>query len=252
MNGRRRALLAVAGLVVMLAVAGCLSPVSDAELAENATYEFDREADASYRIYPGNYTAVLDIHNRSSIELFQRDGLGSKQALAISALQFRYENGTVVNDSAFDVSTSQSMVTVEPPTPNGTVAFTVPRTGSQFQTRVLVEGSHEVILPPGQKVTLPVLSRVVPGNYTTASIDDRVVVQWGAVERETITVKYYQDRDLFLFAGLAGVVLVIGAAGLVYFRRQVWKLRAQREELGLNVEEDEDDPRDRGPPPGMR
>jgi hypothetical protein len=47
------------------------------------------------------------------------------------------------------------------------------------------------------------------------------------------------------------VFSLIGGGGLLYYRRQIEALREQREELGLDVETD-DDEFDRGPPPGMR
>jgi len=248
----RRWLLILGGLVLLVGISGCLSPVSDEQLAENATYQWDNDANATYYLYPGNYTAVIDIQDRQSMELFTRDALGSNQALPISSLQFRYENGTVVDNEAFEVQAGRSKVTIEPPAPNGSVAFTAPRSGPQFHTRTLVDGSHEVFLPPGREVTLPVISRVIPGEYTTDQVGDRVVVRWADVDRDTITVKYYLGRDVLLFGGLAAIVLLVGVAGLAYYRRQISELEAQREELGLDVEVEDDDPRDRGPPPGMK
>lgn len=252
MIDRRRTLLVLGGLLVLVGTAGCLSPVSDEQLAENATYNWGRDANASYQVYAGNYTAVLKLDNQTELELFDRDGFGSKQALPISSLQFRYPNGTVVNDSAYEISTSQSMVTIEPPDPNGTVAFTAPRNGPRFHTRVLVEGTHEVRLPPGREVTIPIISKVVPGNYSTETVENQVVIHWTEVDRDTLSVKFYRGRDVLLFGGMASIVLLIGAVGFVYYRREISKLESQREDLGLDVDSEDDDPRDRGPPPGMR
>ncbi|MFB6201723.1 MAG: DUF5803 family protein [Halorhabdus sp.] len=252
MNGRSRFTLAVVGLFALIAIAGCLSPVSDADLKEDATYDFETNASATYHVYTNNYTAVLELHNRSSVELFLEDAFGSKQALPISALQFRYPNGTVVNSSAFSVDAGRATVTIEPPAANGTMAFTVTRTGPQFRTPVVVNGSHEVLLPPGRKVALPIISRAIPANYTTSQRGNRVVLRWESVDRDTIVVKFYRNRDVLLFGGLAGIVLLIGAVGLVYYRRKITQLKATRQELGLDVDTEDDDPRDRGPPPGMR
>ncbi|MFB6128493.1 MAG: DUF5803 family protein [Halorhabdus sp.] len=252
MNGRTRLLLGIVGLVGLLALAGCLSPVSEADLAENATYDWDTDANATYRLYSGNYTAVLDIDNRTSLELYLLDPFGSRHAIPISGLKFRYPNGTVANDSVYAVSAGRAEVVLEPPVPNGTVAFTAQRSGSAFRTRVLVEGSHEVALPPEKRVGLPIVSHVVPGDYETTRVGDRTVISWDSIGRETITIETYLERDLMLFGGLATIALVVGAVGLVYYRREIAKLRSAREELGLDVDQDEDDPRDRGPPPGMR
>ncbi|ERJ07728.1 membrane lipoprotein [Halorhabdus tiamatea SARL4B] len=252
MNARTRLLLGIVGLVGLLALAGCLSPVSDADLAENATYDWEADANASYRLYAGNYTAVVDIQDRESLELFLPDGLGSRQAIPISGLKFRYPNGTVANDSVYEVSTGRSEVVLEPPVSNGTVAFTARRSGSDFRTRVLVEGTHEVALPPNKRVGLPVFSRVVPGDYETGRVGDRTIISWNSIDRDLITIQTYLERDLLLFGGIVVIALVVGAFGLVYYRREIAKLRTEREELGLDVDQDEDDPRDRGPPPGMR
>ena len=252
MTGRTRLALAAVGVLALLAIAGCLSPVSDADLKENATYDWEANASATYHIYTNNYTAVLDLQNRSSVELYLEDAFGSNQALPISALQFRHENGTVVNDSAFAVETGRSKVTFEPPAPNGTVAFTVSRSGPDFRTPVVVDGSHEVLLPPGREIAIPFVSRAVPGNYTTRTVGDRVAIKWESVDRDSILVSFYRGRDVWLFGGLAGIVLSVGVIGLAYYRRQISELEEQRKELGLDVGNEDDDPRDRGPPPGMR
>ncbi|WP_136688127.1 DUF5803 family protein [Halorhabdus amylolytica] len=251
MTGRTRLALAAVGLLVLLAIAGCLSPVSDADLKENATYDWEANASATYHIYTNNYTAVLDLQNRTSVELYLEDALGSNQALPISALQFRYENGTVVNNSAFDVDAGRSKITIEPPARNGTMAFAVERSGPDFRTPVVVDGSHEVLLPPGREIAIPFVSRAVPGDYTTRTVGDRVVIRWESVDRDSILVSFYRGRDVWLFGGLAGIVLTVGAVGLVYYRRQILKLEERRKELGLDIDQEDDDPRDRGPPPGM-
>ncbi|ACV10475.1 conserved hypothetical protein [Halorhabdus utahensis DSM 12940] len=254
MNSRTRFVFGVVGLLGLLALAGCLSPVSDADLAENATYDWDTEANATYRLYAGNYTAVVEIQDQASLELFLEDGLGSEQPIPISGLKFQYPNGTVGNDSVYSVSTGRSKVVLEPPVENGTVAFTARRSGSTFRTRTLVAGSHEVALSPNKRVGLPVVSRVVPGGYETERSGDRVLLQWDTIERNTISIKTYLERDLVLFGGLVGIVSVVAVIGLAYYRREIAKVRRQRQELGLDVEgeTDDDDPRDRGPPPGMK
>ncbi|WEL17467.1 putative membrane protein [Halorhabdus sp. SVX81] len=254
MKGQTRLVFGLLGLLGLLALAGCLSPVSDADLAENATYDWDTDANATYRLYGGNYTAVIEIRNQDSLELFLEDGLGSKMAIPISGLKFQYPNGTVGNDSVYEVSTGQSEVVLEPPVGNGTVAFTAERSGPNFRTRTLVEGSHEVALPPNKRVGLPVVSRVVPGGYETEQVEDRVVLQWDSLDRNTISVKTYLERDILLFGGLVALAVAVAVIGVLYYRREIAKLRRERTELGLDVEDEseDDDPRDRGPPPGMR
>ncbi|MEF8908480.1 MAG: DUF5803 family protein, partial [Haloarculaceae archaeon] len=64
-------------------------------------------------------------------------------------------------------------------------------------------------------------------------------------------VRYYLQRDLWIFGGIAVVSVTLGIGGLVYYLRQIRQLEEKREELGLDVDY-EDDPTDDGPPPGMR
>ena len=64
----------------------------------------------------------------------------------------------------------------------------------------------------------------------------------------TLNIQWYLARDLWLFAGLIGLLGVVGAGGVGYYLYQIRQLEREREDLGLDVT-DEDDGRD--PPPGM-
>jgi uncharacterized protein HemX len=61
-------------------------------------------------------------------------------------------------------------------------------------------------------------------------------------------VRYYLQRDLYLFGGLLALMLVVGAGGAGYYYLQIRETVRRREEVGLDVdvEDDRDDP-----PPGM-
>jgi len=263
MNGRTRVFLGIVGLVGLLALAGCLSPVSDADLAENATYDWESDANASYRLYAGNYTAVIDIQDRESLELSLPDGLGSRQPIPISALQFRYPNGTVIDGAGIErrngsISRNRDRVLVTlpadaPPGGGGKLAFTADSTPKRFTLPVFVEGSYEVVLPPDRRVEVPVFGSVSPGGYATERIDGQTHIAWDEVTGRSVIVQFYLQRDLYIFGGIAAALVVIGLAGLAYYRRKIEALRKQREELGLDVEKDDDDDEfRRGPPPGMR
>jgi hypothetical protein len=99
---------------------------------------------------------------------------------------------------------------------------------------------------------MPVFGQVSPRGYETGRDGQVTQIRWDeAVTSRSVLVQFYLQRDLTIFAGLVLVFSLIGGGGLLYYRRQIEALREQREELGLDVETD-DDEFDRGPPPGMR
>jgi hypothetical protein len=107
-------------------------------------------------------------------------------------------------------------------------------------------------MPSGARVGVPLLSQVSPGDHTTSVADNRMTVTWGDVDDGALTVHYYLQRDLFLFSGLVLVATVVGVGGLAYYFRQLKQLESVREQIGLDVETEDDDVGDDGPPPGMR
>jgi hypothetical protein len=93
------------------------------------------------------------------------------------------------------------------------------------------------------------LSRVQPPNDDRTVVGDRVHLRWEEVEISILTVRWYLDRDLWLFGGLAGIAGVVGLAGAAYYYREIVRARRRREEEGIDVDYDDDR---EGPPPGMR
>jgi len=249
----RRRVLALAALALLVAGAGCLGGggPSEEDLSKNATYEWDTSVNASITLIGGEYQAVYRVVNTTTLEVYDRSTFGNEEPLRLSALQFRYPNGTVVRSSAFNVTTGDGRTRLGLPAENGSVAFTGARNGKELSVPVFVEGSYEVILPDGTGVGIPFLSQVDPGGYETSTEDGRTVITWEAVEGDTVRVSYYLDRDLLIFGGLLFVGIVGGVGGVAYYLREIRSLERRREEVGLDVEDDED-PRDRGPPPGMR
>jgi len=99
---------------------------------------------------------------------------------------------------------------------------------------------------------VPLLSQVSPGNYETSVDEDGyMTVVWDDVSSQSLRVRWYLQRDLLLFTGVAVVAIVVGSGGALYYYRQILQLKRRREESAIDVDGD-DDPRDRGPPPGMR
>lgn len=255
----RRRLAVLAGLAVLVALGGCTGVFGPGEpdqarLNENASYEWGADADVSLTVERSSYAGVYDVSNRSSLEAYSRDGLGRERHLPVSALRYRYANGTTLtaNDSALSVEQTRQRTTIAFPNASAAeLAFTAPRHGKQFATPVFVEGSYAVRLPPDARVGVPLLSQVSPGGYSTTVDGEYMTVQWDEVTSRQLQVRWYLERDLLLFAGLVAAAVAIGSGGALYYYRQIRRLARRREAAGIDVEED-DDPRDRGPPPGMR
>lgn len=257
-----RRLLLAAGLVVLLgALAGCSSILGPSEpnpeeLNASADYDWNTNATTSVNVSRSSYTSVITIRNNSSanrtdLVVYSRDDLGTKQPVKLSALRFRYPNGTVVNASAIGVENEQKRTIITVPAPRGKVAFTAPRNGKRFSSPVFVTGSYAVTLPKGARVGIPLLSQVSPRATEKTVTDDRMTIYWEEVERGPIVARYYLQRDILLFGSMLGILIVVGAGGAVYYLRQIKSLERQREEVGLDVETD-DDEFDDGPPPGMQ
>lgn len=277
--------LPLVALALLAATAGCSSvlgpsPATPGELAANASYDWETGSDAHLDVSPRNYTAVYSVANRTTgslsgnytIEFYTRDTLGTDVPLDVRALQFRYANGTRLvmraqggeavsafvypngttapaPDKLAVTKTRKRTVVSIPTNESGQVAFTTPRNGKQVATPTFVEGSYSMTLPPSARVDYPLLSRVTPDADDATLRDGRVTLRWNEVRTNTLIVRWYLERDLLLFGG---IVLIFGAAGLVgglYYLREIRKTVAKREEVGLDMELEEDD---RRPPPGMR
>lgn len=250
-----RKALALVALAVLVVGAGCLTGggPSDEDLRENATYNWNTTTDVSIEVFGGSYQAVYNVTNTSEMEVYTRDTFGQKEPQSsLKGLQFRYPNGTQVNASAFNVSSNRQRTLLGFPAEDGKVAFTVSKRGKELRTPVFQKGSHQVTIPKGTSVGLPILAHVVPGGYNTTVVDGRVQLTWQNVTSDTLVVDYYLERDVLFFGGLFLIGFVIAVGGGLYYWRQIRSLENRRKDVGLDVEdEDDDDPRDRGPPPGM-
>lgn len=247
-----RRLLALVSLVSLVALAGCGgfgSVTSEEGLNEDADYDWDTEADATIEITDGEYEAVYTIENRSTIRLYEATRYGDDNPIDVRAVQFRYPNGTVVGAEELEIEETRSEVTVHLPAENGQLAFKSDSRSRNFATDTFVEGSYEVILPPGYRIDNFVLANVRPGGYETEIVDDQVHIHWDEMNADAISVRYYMERDVYLFGGLIVVASIGAAIAGAYVYRQMQDLRRKREEAGLDVDIDEDD---REPPPGMQ
>lgn len=235
-----RRTLAVIGLLALVVLAGCGGGVvSEEALSEEATYEWETGADATINVTGSEFQAVLTVDNQSTVELYRRAELGGEEPVPISAIKFRYRNGTVLNASAIEVSESDSRTIVDLPAGEGQFAYTGSARSGELFVPVAVNGSHEVILPAGTRISAPIISGVEPGGYESVIEDDRVHIRWETITSDTITVSYYLERDLYLFVGLIGLVAAIAGGGWLYFRYQLRDLRTERAEAGLDMEDGE-------------
>ena len=279
-----RRLLAAVAVAVLLGLSGCSTPFGDdaaspEALSADADYDFDTDRDASITVNEDNYTAVYAISDpdRETVELYTTDSLTVEQPLAVRGLQFRYANasrvpnGTVIRytnaDDADDggatrvypngtteptdaltVETTGDRTVVGLPEAAGTLAFTAPKDGKELAIRPPVNGSFELALPPGTDAALPLLSQTRPSNDDRRTVDGRVHLLWEEVDTSVLVVRWYLNRDLLLFGGLAAVGVAVGLAGAGYYYLQLRRARRRREAEGLDVDYDDDG---RDPPPGM-
>lgn len=240
MRRRTVALFALAGLLLL---SGCLGGggVSEQQLNRNVTYDWQTDANVTVNVTAREYHAVYEIENRSVLNLTQDSELGGNQPVSVAGVKFRYPNGTVVGAEHIEVSEKGSKTVVRFPADEGKFAYTAPSGSRSVRFPVATSGSHEVVLPPGVRASVPVFGSVEPPadsrhlNETT----DRVHYRWESVDANTIRIDYYLQRDLSLFAGLVGLLVVAGVAGVIYYRLKIRRLERERTEMGLDIEREE-------------
>ena len=251
---RDRRLLAALVLVALVSLAGCTgfgSVTSEEGLKEDADYDWDTDADVEIDIREGEYQAVYTVEDRSTVRLYQSTRYGNDRPIDVRAVQFRHPDGRVVGMDEIEVEETRSEVYVHLPADEGQLAFTSDSRTRRFQTDTFVEGSYEVILPPGYRVENFVLATLRPGGHETELNEetDRVHIYWDEMDANTITVRYYLERDVYLFGGLVVVASIGAVIAMGHVYRQIQELKRQREEMGLDIDVEDDDSK---PPPGMR
>jgi len=234
-----RRTLAVVGLLVLVVLAGCTgSVVRQADLQKQATYDWNTSAAVTVNVTGTQYQTVYTLDNESQIALSIHDQLSGTQPIPISAVKFRYPNGTVVNASALTVEEKDRQTVVTFPASEGQFAYTAESGSRNLLIPSLTNRSHEVVLPPGMRIGFPIFGGATPGGYETTITDDRVHLHWSSVPTDRITVDYYYERDLYVFAGVVALLLLVAGGGALYYRSIIKRLEDQREAAGLEVEED--------------
>ncbi|MCU4740071.1 DUF5803 family protein [Halobacteria archaeon AArc-m2/3/4] len=258
MNRRLRLLLGIFLVGLLATMAGCsmiFGGISDETLDQNETYDDlrDREADVVIDLDGGSiigsneFRAVYKLNDTEDLTLY-RSSLYRDEALDIEAVRYWYPNGTEVTGSELHVDQGRSSTEIRVPDGNGTLAFRGEAGAKTFHLPAFTSGSYEVIVPEGHRTDNFLFGNVNPSGYDREVVDDREYLYWEEND-STLSIRYFLSRDIPLFAGLVGIVLLIGGAGIAYYYRQVKQLEEQRSELGLDVDIEDDS--DDGPPPGM-
>ncbi|WP_049987020.1 DUF5803 family protein [Halobellus rufus] len=262
----RRLLLAAGCLALLALTSGCLGigtgPV-DAEQLDSepaAPYDWETNRTAHITVQENTQFRAVFETNSTTIELYREDGFGGTNPIPVESVRYRYPDGTVltgteVREAGGEIRRTRDETVVslpeDAPASGGSLAFTSSGSPKRFTLPTYVDGTYEVVLPPDRRVDFPVFGQVTPRNYD-ATIDDesRVHIVWTEpVTTDIVSVRFYLQRDLYIFGGIVALVGLVGGGGLLYYRRQIDRLRRQRHEMGIDVEiEDDDD----GPPPGMR
>lgn len=231
--------LALALVVVTSGCLGGFGGISEDQLCEDATYDWDTDANATYRISPDNsYTAVYEVNDSSSMELHSRDGLGNDEPLEIESVKFRAENGTVYDCEDVEVETTRHETVVEFPAENGQFAYTAESRPKRFVTQRFVDGPHEVVLAPNREVSNPIFGSVSPDVDDTERVDGRLHLRWEDPDSNRIVVQYYLDRDVPLFFGIVALAGVGAIIGFAYYYRLLQGLKRKREEAGIELDDE--------------
>jgi hypothetical protein len=263
----KRRVLVLCGLALLVFLAGCPlggggGEISEDDLTGEAEYDWETNATASFTLQDSDtfsfssatYAAVVEVTNQSTVSVHEDSTFRGDQSIGLGALRFRFLNGTVVNATHPNLTAikQSDQTDIELPAANGTVAYTSGRSGKSWSTPVIVEGSHQVTLPGGTRVGIPLLSEVSPGGYDSTVEDNRMTLRWEELDGGSISIRYYLVRDLYLFGGLLALALLLAGGGALYYLRQIRRARRKRQEVGLDVEVEDDDVGGDGPPPGMR
>lgn len=259
---RTRGLLALVLLVTLSGCTGVFGGVSDAELDETppeGDYEWDADADVHVTIHENTTFEGVYRADGEELELYRRDGFGGRNPLSVSAIRYQYPNGTVINGTTLaqrgGVDESREAVTIEFPegdVEGDKVAFTAGSSPKRFALPTFVEGDYEILLPPGRRASLPIFGRISPAadRLSEPDADDRVHATVSDVTSDSVAAQFYMPRDLQILAVVLSVAGVVAAGGVAYYLRKIRDLRARREEMGLDVDTEDDD-FGRDPPPGM-
>lgn len=235
-----RRFLALGLLVFLTATAGCMGPFGGGEVDRSAadqdeTYDWDTSANTTLTVEQDRILAVYTLDGQSTVEAYAFQRFNNERPVDPVAVRFRYPNGTVVGPEAMTFSQANSRTVIEPPTGEGQLALTLPKSGKRVRVPVVVDGSHEMILPENAHVRYFLLGRVVPSaDERVEAADGRVHLRWNDVTRERIVVEFYLARDLVIFTGILALGSALLLGGLAYFWLQLRTLRERRQQVAVD------------------
>ena len=253
----RRLVLATLAVVLLTTGAGCsafFGGISDEQLDREANYSDVRDSDADVAIAledgnllnGGEFRAVYDLNGTQELEL-SRSTLFSDEPLNVYGVRYWYPNGTELNGSELEVEQGGSATTVRVPNENGTLAFSGEAGRKTFRLPAYVGGSYEVMIPEGHRTSNFLFGDVSPNGYEREIVDGRERLTWDEIDADsTISIRYYLARDIPLFLGLIATAVLLGGIGIGYYYRQIKRLREQREEFGVDIDDESG-----GGPPGL-
>lgn len=232
-----RRVLAIALLGLLIGLTGCLGGGVDQEaLAENATYDWESSADVTFNVTGGSFHAVHTVENGSVVTAYRDTEFQGEQPVSISAVKFRYENGTIVGAEDIEVEQSGGRTLIRPPDATGQLAYSARSRPKDFQIGLNRSGSYEVILPPDMRIGVPFMGMISPGGAELTVTNDRAHLYWDSLESGSIDLHYYLERDFWIFAGLVVTGILGGIAVVIYFRVQIRQLRRRIERSGFDLE----------------
>jgi len=253
----RRFALAVAAIALLAVSAGCLGYATGGGEVTNETldaeppreYDFDTDRDDAFELSTdARYTVVYSIGDREELRLFEQTPYAGDQPMEFEALRYQYPDGDVINGSEFrarggeiEQTTDETWIRFADDMAGGKLAFSGAGSPRRFTMRAYVEGSYAVTLPPEFSTGVPIVGHVSPRDHEVETVGDRDRIVWEEVTGGSVVVQSYREGDLVVFGVILVVAAIAAVAGTLYFRRQLEALRDQRRDLGLSVNEDDDD-----------
>jgi hypothetical protein len=205
-------------LLLLVLCAGCQTiSLTGSEPSPSDPLAYDSlwksSENAIFHLEKNQYQAVYYIENESKIELYRIHRINTKKPLDLTDVQFRYPNGTIIFEDKLSIERSRFSTSIILPSSPGKVGFTSPRSGKSFQAPVIVTGNYTVILPHNSDISISLLSKVSPSNYTTTLPSNQLYLHWKDPSSEILYIQYYLVRDSQL---LAALLIFCGTSLLLY------------------------------------
>lgn len=232
-----RQFAAIAFLGLFILMTGCLGGgLDESALSANASYTWETDTDVTFNVTGGSFHAVYRIEDGTPVAAFRDTEFQGEQPISISAVQFRYPNGTIVGADAMEITQTGGRTIIVPPAEEGKLAYSASSLPKDFQVGLNRSGSYEVILPPGMRIGFPFMGHISPGGAELSVRNDRTHLVWESLDGGSIDLHYYLERDFWIFTGIVVLGLIGAVVTVLYFRLQIRQLRRRIEESGFDLE----------------